>query len=138
VQLYYGDRNILRVLDEVEFWKQQEAEHTTVIQEVISNLDEASINQLQSFAMEFRQTQQKFVQLIETVIRSKGQLTQVFTNHIMDFIIYAIQESEQFILFLNDLLSQIENDLVGQVVINHIIRESQYFIGIAQTILYGN
>ncbi|NLK75590.1 MAG: DUF2935 domain-containing protein [Clostridiales bacterium] len=138
MQLYYGDRNILRVLDEVEFWKQQEAEHTTVIQEVISNLDEASINQLQSFAMEFRQTQQKFVQLIETVIRSKGQLTQVFTNHIMDFIIYAIQESEQFILFLNDLLSQIENDLVGQVVINHIIRESQYFIGIAQTILYGN
>jgi hypothetical protein len=31
MQFYYGDRNLLRVLDEIEFWKRQEAGHTVVI-----------------------------------------------------------------------------------------------------------
>ncbi|HHV10698.1 MAG TPA: DUF2935 domain-containing protein [Clostridiales bacterium] len=138
MQFYYGDQNYLRVLDEVEFWKRQEAEHTTVIQEVVSNLDAATINQLKKFELKFNQTEQKAVQLIETVVRSQGQINQSMTQYIMEFTRYAIQESEQFVQFLNDLLTrpQLAKDLVGKVVVNHIIRESEYFIGIAQTIMY--
>lgn len=138
MQFYYGDQNYLRVLDEVEFWKRQEAEHTTVIQEVVSNLDAATVKQLKKFELEFNQTEQTAVQLIETVIRSQGKLNQPMTQHIMEFIRYAIEESEQFVQFLKDLLTtpQLAQDMVGKVVVNHIIRESEYFIGIAQTILY--
>lgn len=138
MQFYYGDQNYLRVLDEVEFWKRQEAEHTTVIKEVIVNLDAMALNQLQAFELEFNQTQQKAVQLIETVIRSQGQIDQVMTQHSKDFIRYALDESEQFVLYLNQLMTTdpVAQNLVGKVVLNHIIRESEYFIGIAQTILY--
>nr|WP_027417925.1 DUF2935 domain-containing protein [Aneurinibacillus terranovensis] len=39
MQFYYGDKMPLRILDEIEFWKQQEAEHTVVIRELVSNLE---------------------------------------------------------------------------------------------------
>lgn len=138
LQFYYGDQNYLRVLDEVEFWKQQEAEHTTVIEQIVSELDATTVKMLQAFQVEFTQTEQKAVQLIETVIRSKSQVNQAMQKHIMDFIHYAIQESENFIQFLNELKSKelVKNNQIYTVVINHIIRESEYFIGIAQTILF--
>ncbi|HHX12429.1 MAG TPA: DUF2935 domain-containing protein [Clostridiales bacterium] len=138
MQFYYGDQNYLRILDEVEFWKHQEAEHTVVIREIIDNLDSTVVNQLQAFQNEFTQTEQKAIQLMETVIRSKGQINHMMTQHIMDFIQYAIQESELFVQYLNELktVDYIGDNTVGVTVINHIIRESQYFIGIAQTIIY--
>lgn len=138
LQFYYGDHNYLRVLDEVEFWKQQESEHTTVIEQIVSELDADTVEVLHAFGQEFTQTEQKAVQLIETVIRSKNQINQAMQKHIMKFIEYAIQESEKFIQFLHQLLSckYISQNPIYTTVINHIIRESEYFIGIAQTILF--
>lgn len=138
LQFYYGEYNYLRVLDEVEFWKQQESEHTTVIEQIVSELDADTVNILQAFGMEFAQTQQKAVQLVETVVRSKGQINQMMQQHIMDFIQYSIQESERFLQFLRELLGNeyVLQNPIYSTVINHIIRESEYFIGIAQTILF--
>jgi len=139
LQFYYGNDQIyLRVLDEIEFWKQQEAEHTTVIREIAPSLDSATVEQLQAFQSDFKETEQKAVQLIETVIRSQGQINQSMIQHIMEFVRYAMQESREFIQFLRGLLSspQVANNMVAKVVINHIIRESEYFIGIAQAIIY--
>ncbi len=138
MQFYYGDQNQLRVLDEAQFWKRQEAEHTTVIEQILGNPDQGVLNTLQVFQREFTQTENKATQLVETVIRSKGKVDEVMIQHIMDFIRYAIQESEEFIRYLNNLFTdeQIVQTIVEQTVINHIIRESEYFIGIAQTILF--
>jgi hypothetical protein len=138
MQFYYGDQNYLRILDEMDFWKQQEYEHTTVIQEIVPNLDAATVNQLQEFGQVLNQTHQKAVQLIETVIRSLGQVNQVMNQHIMDFIRYGLEESQQFVQFLNGLLNSqaVKENMVATVVINHIIRESEYFIGISQTIIF--
>jgi hypothetical protein len=139
MQFYYGDQNLLRVLDEAEFWKRQEAEHTVVIREIVPGLEANYVNRLQVFERAFEQTEQKAVQLTETVIRSQAQLNPAITEHIMEFLHYALQESEQFTNFLRNLLTAsdvVSNNMVAQVVINHIIRESEYFIGITQTILY--
>lgn len=140
MQFYYGDQNSLRVLDEVEFWKQQEAEHTTVIEQAIPNIDDVVFDQLHTFSDEFTSTEQKAVQLIETVIRSKNQVNHVMQQHIMDFIQHSICESEQFIQFLTNMkrLDVITQNPVAPVILDHIIRESQYFIGIAQVIMYTN
>lgn len=138
MQFYYGEQNYLRVLDEVEFWKRQETEHVTVINQIISELDPVTVEMLQAFELEFTQTEQKAVQLIETVIRSKGQINQAMQKHIMDFIQYSMQESEKFIQLLKNLLAKdyVRQNLIYTTVLNHIIRESEYFIGIAQTILF--
>lgn len=138
MQFYYGEQNYLRVLDEVEFWKQQESEHVTVVDQIVSELDPESEKIFKSFQPEFNQTEQRAVQLIETVIRSMGQVNQAMQKHIMDFIQYAIKESEKFVQFLNQLSLKdyIRNNPIYTTVLNHIIRESEYFIGIAQTILF--
>ena len=39
MRFYYGDKTPLRVLDEIEFWKQQESEHTVVILQIVDDLE---------------------------------------------------------------------------------------------------
>ncbi|MFZ7131652.1 MAG: DUF2935 domain-containing protein [Eubacteriales bacterium] len=140
MRFFYGENNYLRVLDEVEFWKLQEAEHTTVIKQIVPDLESNYIDQLDNFSQVFLQTQGQGVQLIETIIRSKGMVNQDLYRQILDFIYYAINSSKQFIQFLNEVIRDskaVQGDNIAIIVINHIIRESQYFIGIAQTILYN-
>ena len=138
MQFYYGaDGNLLRVLDEADFWKQQEAEHTTVTQVVIPELDVRVKEQLKKFEFEFMQTRGKTIQLTETVVRSQGQLNAAMIQHILDVIKSCLKESENWIQFLYALLKMpvVSSDPIRTAFINHIIRESEYFIGIAQTIL---
>jgi hypothetical protein len=55
MQFYYGNKMVHRVLDEAEFWKQQEAEHTVVIREVVPNLEQRFVRQLEQFELAFQQ-----------------------------------------------------------------------------------
>jgi len=136
----YGDKNILRVLDEIEFWKTQENEHTTVIEQIVPDLEPHFMDQLYDFRNLFAQSEGETVKLIETVIRSKGIIDEELTKQIMDFINYVIDESQNFISFLDEMKENspaVMENPIAQIVINHILRESQYFIGIAQTIIYS-
>ncbi|MBS4539613.1 DUF2935 domain-containing protein [Clostridium sp. D2Q-11] len=139
MRFYYGEKNLYRVLDEMEFWKRQEAEHTVVIREIIPNLEDRFVKELESYQKSFNETEGMAVRYIETLIRSKGGVDPIFTQQIMEFICYAIEQSQQFIMLLEQILAESKgaiNNPVAETVINHIRRESEYFIGIAQTILY--
>lgn len=139
MQFYYGDKTVHRVLDEAEFWKQQEAEHTVVIREVVTNLELEFLRQLEQYNLAFHQTKGEVVRFIETVIRSKGSISPSLEQEILRLINFALRQSQQFVMFLNRMLTEsqaVRHNLTAQVVINHIRRESEYFIGIAQTILY--
>jgi hypothetical protein len=138
MQFYYGEKTVHRVLDEAEFWKQQEAEHTVVIQEIVPNLEPQFVRELEQFKRRFEKTKGRVVRYIETVIRSKGHISPSLEQEILQLIEFAIRESQQFINFLNRMLAEsnaVRSNPTAQVVINHIRRESEYFIGIAQTIL---
>jgi len=140
VQFYYGNQMPLRVLDECEFWKKQEEEHTVVIRELVSGLEPKFTELLKKWEKVFLQTYQQVVQLIETVIRSNGSISQSLYRDIMQLVAVCLQQSRKFIAFLNQLLEKsepIRNNPTAVVVVKHIIRESEYFIGIAQTILYS-
>lgn len=140
MKFLHGEYNLLRVLDEIEFWKLQEVEHTVVIEQIAPNLEPHFLDQLYDFRNLFAQSESEAVRLIETYNRALGNINQEMKNLILDFINYVIDESENFISFLNDMKENsqaiLENAII-QIVINHIIRESQYFIGIAQTITYS-
>ena len=138
MRFYYGEKNLHRVLDEMEFWKHQESEHTVVIREVASDLEPAFVCRLQQFERAFQQTEGLTVRYIETIIRSKGDIGPDMQQQIMELIRFAICQSQQFILLLNQILAEsaaAQNNSAVSVVVNHIRRESEYFIGIAQTIL---
>lgn len=140
MQFYYGDKNILRVLDEAEFWKRQEKEHTVVIRTIATGLEPEYVQELIEFEAAFIVMEGKAIQLMETVIRAKGHLTPDLKQETMRFIEAAINQSRLWIQFLDVLATQsnaVRMNQVVLVVISHIRRESEYFIGIAQTILYN-
>ena len=129
----------LRVLDEAEFWKHQEEEHTVVIRELVKNLEPKNVQALKDWEKEFAKTHQRVVRYIETVNRSNGYISQQLFNDIMQLTRYCLRQSEQFINFLRTLKEEsvpISSNPTAKVVLNHIIVESEYFIGVAQTILY--
>lgn len=139
LQYYYGDMMPLRVLDEAEFWKHQEEEHTVVIRELVGNLEQKYVQALKDWEKEFAKTHQRVVRYIETVNRSNGYISQSLYNDIMQLIRYCLRQSEQFINFLHTMMEEsvpIRTNPTAKVVLNHIIVESEYFIGVAQTILY--
>lgn len=139
MQYYYGDMMPLRVLDEAEFWKHQEEEHTVVIRELVGNLEQKYVQALKDWEKEFAKTHQRVVRYIETVNRSNGYISQSLYNDIMQLIRYCLRQSEQFINFLRTMMEEsvpIRTNPTAKVVLNHIIVESEYFIGVAQTILY--
>ncbi len=139
MQFYYGDQMPLRILDEGEFWKHQEAEHTEVIRALVPNLEQPFVQALQAWEQAFSQTQAAFVRDIETVVRAAGRpLGPAFYTQVMDLVRFAMQQSEHFILLLNQLGTESEalkSNQTAIVVLNHIRRESEYFIGITRTLL---
>jgi hypothetical protein len=140
MQFYYDDKMPLRILDEGEFWKLQEAEHTDVIQALVPNLEPQFVQALKSWEQAFSRTQSKFVQYIETVVRSGQNLNPQFYPQVLQLVLFAKQESEQFISLLNVLGTEsqsLRQNPTAIVVLNHIRRESEYFIGIAQALLYN-
>ncbi|MBZ5753304.1 DUF2935 domain-containing protein [Metabacillus rhizolycopersici] len=139
MQYYYGSQMPLRVLDEAEFWKHQEEEHTVVIRELVGSLEQKYVKALKEWEKEFAKAHHRVIRYIETVNRSKGQVSQALYQDIMQLISFCLQQSEQFINFCRIIMEEsepISANPTAKVVLNHIIVESEYFIGVAQTILY--
>lgn len=138
MQYYYGANNLLRALDEAEFWKYQESEHTKVIQLVTPNLEKEYVDGLNEFKRAFDDTYGNLVKYVESVVRSKGNISEELAKNIKEWIVYSITQSNQFIMYLENMLNEsnaVKGSDSSQAVINHIIRESQYFVGIDQLIL---
>lgn len=139
MQFYYGSQMPLRILDEAEFWKNQEEEHTVVIRELVKNLEKAYVVALQEWEKALRKTHQHVIRFIETVIRSKEGITPRLYEDVIKLVKFSLKQSKLFIKLcrqIRDESAALKGNHTAKVVINHIIRESEYFIGIAQTILY--
>lgn len=140
MRFFYGDKNSLRLLDEMEFWKRQEAEHTVVLRTIMPELEEKFVKHLEEFEEKFTRTEGEAIRYIETVVRHGGQISPSLNEAILYLIDYGMKESECFLRLVDDILmnSKSAKDPIARTVIKHIRRESEYFIGIAQTILYKN
>lgn len=75
MQFYYGGQMPLRILDEAEFWKHQEQEHTVVIRELVDNLEEEYVNALKEWEKALGETHKQVIRFIETVVRSNYQIS---------------------------------------------------------------
>ncbi|MCH1625630.1 DUF2935 domain-containing protein [Fredinandcohnia quinoae] len=139
MQFYYGNQMPLRVLDEAEFWKHQEEEHTVVIRELVKGLEQKYVKALQEWELKFAEAHQTVVRYIETVNRSNGQITPALYQDVLQLVTFCLNQSNEFVNFCRMLMKEsvpVSSNPTAKVVMNHIIVESEYFIGIAQTILY--
>lgn len=138
MQFYYDDKMPLRILDEGEFWKQQEAEHTEVIRALVPNLEKPFVDVLQEWDQAFARTRGMFVRYIEAVVRSGNKVSPELNQQINELVLFALDQSQQFIRLLSQLVDEsvpIKNNPTAITVINHIRRESDYYIGISQAFL---
>lgn len=138
MQFYYGEQNIFRALDEAEFWKHQESEHTTVIQLVTPDLEQQYRVRLDYFREEFHKAHGELVKYVQSVTRSKGIVSRELKVQMLALIKQCLKQSKEFVEFLEELLQNsdaVRLNQSSQTVIHHIVRESQYFIGIDQLIL---
>ena len=137
---YYGELLPLKLLDEAAFWKHQEKEHTVVIRQIAPNLEQEYVKALEQWEQEFAKTEGLIVRLREAVIREKGYVDPKTAMEIMELIKFCNEQSKKFIQLLDVILRNsqaIKGNLIAVTVIRHIIRESEYFIGITQAILNG-
>ncbi len=138
MQYYYGEKNLLRALDEADFWMHQQVEHTQVIKAVTPNLESTYANMLDQFGNEFQSIHGEVVKYTESAIRSKAMPGNNIKLGMIETIKKCINLSAEFVGFLQDMLQNsqaVKSNQTSMTVIHHIIRESQYFIGIDQLIL---
>lgn len=138
MRFIYGEANILRALEESEFWKHQESEHTDVIQEMVPDLEQEYVNILDEYKNIFDATESKIIQLIEAVINIPTMISLELYNEIMSIINLSINQSMIFSNFLGVLLSEsdaIKNNPSAGALLHHMRRESEYYIGIITAFL---
>ena len=138
MQFYYGEQNILRALDEAQFWKHQEAEHADLIPVVTPNLEPEYVQKLEQFHTELGLMNAETVKYIESVNRSRGVLSRELKAQMLNLIHKCLEQSKSFVLLLSEMLQDshaVQENPTSRTVINHMIRESNYFIGIDRLIL---
>ena len=138
MQFYYGVQNILRALDESEFWKHQEREHAGLIPIVTPDLERQYVQRLEQLGADLGHMHAETVKYVESVIRSKGMVSRDLKMQMLDVIKQCVEQSKGFVDFMEEMLRNsqaVRSSQPSQTVIHHMIRESQYFIGIGQLIL---
>ena len=138
MQYYYGEQNILRALDEAEFWKHQEAEHAGLIPVVTPDLEPQYVKKLEQLGIELSLMNAEAVKYIASITRSKQMVSHELKIQMLNLIQRCIEQSKIFTEFMAAMLQNshaVRSSQPSQTVIRHMIRESQYFIGIDQLIL---
>ena len=138
MQFYYGPQMPLRILDEAEFWKHQEEEHTVVIRELLPNLERKYVEALKEWENALAETHQKIVQFIEAVSRSGNYIPAALHQQVLKLTEFCFQQSMDFIKLCRQIKERsktVQDNPIAISVLNHIIRESEYFIGIARALL---
>ena len=140
MQYYYGTQNILRALDEAEFWKHQEAEHANLIPLVAQGLEPAYVQRLEQLGVALHTMNAEATKYIQSINRSKGRISRELNTQMINLVRQCVEQSKAFTAFMTEMLQNsqaIHSNQSAQVLLHHMIRESQYFIGIDQLIL-GN
>lgn len=139
MQFYYGQQMPLRILDEAEFWKHQEKEHTVVIRELTPELEQKYVDELKQWEKVLGVTRHQVLRFIETVTRLGDYIPAQLHQHVLKLTSYYLQQSLDFIKLCEEIKTESEAVKINptaKVVLDRIIRESEYFVGIAQALLY--
>ena len=129
MRFFYGEKNILRALEEAEFWKHQESEHTDVIMEVVPDLEDEYVERLEEYKEIFNSTRARMVQYMEAAVNCHNTLSPEMQQNIINIINLAIRQSQVFIDFLSMLLrdSQAVLNNPTAIVINNICQRIQFW-----------
>jgi Fe-Mn family superoxide dismutase len=128
----YGAYMPIRTLEEIVFWKTQEREHTVVIR-ALANIEAPYAEALNQWEAAFTVTENYARQLLQAAVRNQPEPNPWLERNIQQLVSHSIEQSKHFIRLLETLLQEskvVAENPTAQVVIHHILRESDYFLGI--------
>lgn len=139
MQFYYGRQMPLRVLDEAELWKKQEAEHAIILSELAVDLEQGYTDHFNRWGETLDATHRHVHRFIESVTGKDHQLPPQLYEQILELLSFCLQESISFKQFCQKVINQsivTQNNHTVKILIQHVIHTSDYFISTAQTILH--
>ncbi|MFD1177470.1 Fe-Mn family superoxide dismutase [Paenibacillus puldeungensis] len=134
----YGPYLPVRILEEIRFWKQQEAEHTDVIKAIVPNLERNFVKLLDEWKVVFTRTEEAADRLLQYGLSSKKAASSPqLIQQTERLLAAACQQSREFIrqlYFILEHSTAVKSIPLAKVVLLHIIRESEYFLGVLETL----
>ncbi|TVY10179.1 Fe-Mn family superoxide dismutase [Paenibacillus cremeus] len=127
----YGSLGPHRVLEDIRFWKLQEAEHTSMIQELVPMLEPSYVALLQQWNALFRETAEDAEQWRETIQHSKGPVSPYIGTRVDELVRTAIAQSQEYVKHLQLLTKHsdpLKKHSAAQKNVKHMIRQSEYFL----------
>ncbi|MFC3750378.1 Fe-Mn family superoxide dismutase [Paenibacillus sp. GCM10012306] len=134
----YGPMLPVRILEEIVFWKTQEKEHTEVIKAIVPNLEQPYVKLLDEWAVVFGATEEAARHLLESALSTPAHGNQwALINETEQLLRVASAQSTEFIRQLYAIMegsAAVKAVPLATVVLLHIIRESEYFLAVLQTL----
>ncbi|MFB9325752.1 Fe-Mn family superoxide dismutase [Paenibacillus aurantiacus] len=135
----YGPYMPLRLLEEIQFWKTQEMEHTVVIREIAPNLEPPYVALLQAWEPVFARTAQMADKLLSSLVPQAADLPPACREQVDALLRVSAEQSKRFIEQLHRMVKEsaaISASPVAVTVVHHIIRESDYFLCVLATLVH--
>jgi Fe-Mn family superoxide dismutase len=90
------DTNHVRILEEIAFWKEKEAEHTQLIRQIIPNLEKEYVDQLQAWETAFKENEKAAKELIEWTSHNLYACDPKIQSQVATLTKSSIEQSEEF------------------------------------------
>lgn len=133
----YGKLLPLRILEEIRFWKEQEKEHTIIILALVPDLEPAYVKLLGEWQAAFASTGSAANRLLKQLLPGTHPPDPYILRAVEDLVNTASTQSREFIRQLYALIEQSAAILAARpakTTILHFIRESEYFLGVLDTL----
>lgn len=133
----YGHLLPLRTLEEIRFWKEQEKEHTLIIRTLVPDLEPSYVKLLEEWEAAFANSERVANQLIKQLLPATQPPAPYIMRSIDQLVQTAKHQSKEFIKQLYIMLEQsaaVRAVPLARTVILHVIRESEYFLGVLETL----
>lgn len=134
----YGPYLPVRILEEIRFWKEQEKEHTDVIKAIVPTLEPPYVKLLDDWSKVFEETEKAANDLLQHTLQVQhNQLHPELLKQIERLLDASFRQSREWVRQLYIVLDQsaaVKAIPLAKVVILHIIRESEYFLGVLETL----
>ena len=132
----YGPLMPVRILEEIIFWKTQEMEHTAVIKAIIPNLEERYVKLLDEWAVVFGATEEAARLLLNSALYpAVSNNPEILEAEVRSLLHVSCIQSHEFIRQLYAMMeasAAVQEIPLAVTVLLHIIRESEYFIGVLE------
>jgi Fe-Mn family superoxide dismutase len=133
----YGRLLPLRTLEEIRFWKEQEKEHTIIIRALVPDLEAAYVRLLEEWEAAFANSERAANQLLKQLLPATQPPAPYMIRCIDQLVSAAQHQSREFIKQLYVMLEQsaaVHAVPLAETFILHVIRESEYFLGVLETL----